>query len=69
MEIFGVSKYLSVPIAAVVVWLLIVKANYKSVERVFLVASAIFLAYIISGILARPVGRGREGVCYPQLPA
>src|SRR5512140_2997803 len=37
MEIFGVSKYVSVPIAAVVVWLLIVKANYKSVERIFLV--------------------------------
>ncbi len=54
MEIFGVSKYLSVPIAAVVVWLLIVKANYKTVERVFLAASAIFLAYIISGVLARP---------------
>ncbi len=54
MEIFGVSKYLSVPIAAMVVWLLIVKANYKWVERVFLAASAIFLAYIVSGILARP---------------
>ena len=54
MEIFGVSKYLSVPIAAVVVWLLIVKASYKWVERVFLAASAIFLAYIISGVLARP---------------
>jgi len=54
MEIFGVSKYLSVPIAAVIVWLLIVKANYKWVERVFLAASAIFLAYIVSGVLARP---------------
>ncbi len=54
MQIFGVSKYLSVPIAATVVWLLIVKANYKWVERVFLAASAIFLAYIISGVLARP---------------
>jgi Mn2+/Fe2+ NRAMP family transporter len=54
MEIFGVTKYFSVPIAAVVVWLLIVKANYKWVERVFLAASAIFLAYIVSGVLARP---------------
>ena len=54
MEIFGVSKYLSVPVAAVIVWLLIVKANYKWVERVFLAASAIFLAYIISGVMARP---------------
>lgn len=54
MEIFGVSKYLSVPVAAVIVWLLMVKGNYKTVERIFLVASAIYLAYIISGILARP---------------
>jgi Mn2+/Fe2+ NRAMP family transporter len=54
MEIFGVSKYLSVPLAAVVVWFLIVKANYKSVERVFLVASAIFLTYIASGVIANP---------------
>ena len=54
MEIFGVNKYISVPIAGVLVWLLMVKANYKTVERVFLVASAIYLAYVASGILARP---------------
>jgi Mn2+/Fe2+ NRAMP family transporter len=54
MEIFGVSKYISVPIAAVLVWLLIVKGNYKVVERVFLVASAIYLAYIASGVIANP---------------
>ena len=55
LEIFGVSKYIAVPIAAVLVWLLIVKANYKFVERIFLVASLIFLTYIISGVLAHPV--------------
>jgi Mn2+/Fe2+ NRAMP family transporter len=54
MEIFGVSKYISVPIAAVLVWVLIVKGSYKAVERVFLVASAIFLTYIASGVLANP---------------
>ena len=54
MEIFGVSKYLSVPVAAVIVWLMMVKGNYKTVERIFLVASALYLAYVISGILARP---------------
>jgi Mn2+/Fe2+ NRAMP family transporter len=54
MEIFGISKYLSVPVAAVVVWLLIVRANYKIVERVFLVASLLYLAYVASGIMARP---------------
>jgi Mn2+/Fe2+ NRAMP family transporter len=54
MEIFGVSKYISVPLAAIAVWLLIVKGSYKIVERVFLVASAIYLAYIASGVLAAP---------------
>jgi len=54
MEIFGISKYLSVPLAAVGVWLLVVMGNYKAVERVFLVASAIYLAYVASGIMARP---------------
>jgi Mn2+/Fe2+ NRAMP family transporter len=54
MEIFGISKYISVPIAAILVWILIVKADYKSVERVFLAASALYLAYVASGIMARP---------------
>ncbi len=54
LEIFGVSKYISVPIAAVGVWLLIVKGNYQRVERIFLVASAIYLTYVASGILAKP---------------
>jgi len=54
MEILGVSKYISVPIVAVLVWVLILKADYKVVERVFLVASAIYLAYVASGIMAKP---------------
>ena len=54
MEIFGVSKYVSVPMVAVGVWLLILKGNYKSVERVFLIASAFYLAYVASGILVNP---------------
>ena len=54
MEIFGVSKYVSVPIVAIGVWLLIVKGNYRSVERIFLVASALYLAYIASGLLVNP---------------
>ncbi len=54
MEIFGVDKLISVPLVALAVWVLIVKGSYKSVERIFLVASAIYLAYVASGILARP---------------
>jgi Mn2+/Fe2+ NRAMP family transporter len=54
MEIFGISKYVSVPLAALGVWLLVFKGNYKSTERIFLIASSIYLAYIISGMMAKP---------------
>jgi NRAMP (natural resistance-associated macrophage protein)-like metal ion transporter len=54
LELFGVSKYISVPIAAVFVWLLVVKGNYKNVEKVFLAASGFYICYIIAGSLAGP---------------
>lgn len=54
LQIFGVSKYISVPLAAVGVWLLVVKGDYDTVERVFLIASAVYLSYVASGLLARP---------------
>ena len=53
-EIFGISKYVFVPIGAVAVWLLVVKGTFRSVERVFLAASAFYISYIISGVLAHP---------------
>jgi NRAMP (natural resistance-associated macrophage protein)-like metal ion transporter len=54
MEIFGVSKYISVPIGAFFVWWLVVKGNYKSVEKAFLIACVFYLSYIVSGFLVRP---------------
>jgi len=53
-EIFGVSKYVFVPIGAIAVWLLVVRGTYRSVERIFLGASAFYLAYVVSGLLSRP---------------
>jgi Mn2+/Fe2+ NRAMP family transporter len=53
-EIFGISKYVLVPLGAVAVWILVVKGTFRSVERVFLGASAFYLSYVISGILAHP---------------
>ncbi len=54
LELFGVSKYLSVPIAAAVVWLLVVRGSYRNVEKVLLALSAVFVAYIISAFTAKP---------------
>jgi NRAMP (natural resistance-associated macrophage protein)-like metal ion transporter len=54
LEIFGVSKYLSVPLSAFFVWWLVVKGSYKSVEKVFLVACLFYISYIVSGFLVNP---------------
>ena len=54
MEIFGISKYISVPVGAFLVWWMVVKGNYKSVEKVFLVACVFYLSYIISGFMVHP---------------
>ena len=53
-ELFGISKYLLVPICALLVWWLIVKGTYKSVEKVFLAACVFYLAYVFSGFLSKP---------------
>ncbi len=53
-EIFGVSKYISVPIMAGLVWWLVVKGSYNRMEKIFLALCATFLSYVISGIIIGP---------------
>ena len=53
-ELFGVSRFVTVPMAAIVIWWLIVKGSYKKVERAFLLMSLVFLGYIVSAFLSRP---------------
>jgi Mn2+/Fe2+ NRAMP family transporter len=54
MEVFGVSKYISVPIVAVMVWILVVKGTYKIAERIFLIFSLSLLTYIVSALMGKP---------------
>jgi Mn2+/Fe2+ NRAMP family transporter len=54
LELFGISKYVVVPLAAFVVWAIVVHGTYSSVEKIFLSASLFYIAYIFSGVLARP---------------
>ena len=54
MQIFGISKYVSVPIAALLVWILVLKGNYRQVEVVFLVACAFYLTYLFSALFSHP---------------
>ncbi|MDP3035121.1 MAG: Nramp family divalent metal transporter, partial [Methanobacteriaceae archaeon] len=52
--IFGIPRVIALPLAALFVWLLVVKGTYKSVEKIFLLASALYISYIIAGFLAQP---------------
>jgi Mn2+/Fe2+ NRAMP family transporter len=53
-EVFSISRYISVPICAVLVWVLVVKGTYDSVEKIFLAASFLYVSYIISAVLLHP---------------
>jgi NRAMP (natural resistance-associated macrophage protein)-like metal ion transporter len=53
-ELFGVSRFVAVPLAAIAIWWLIVKGSYKKVERAFLLMSLVFLGYIVSAFLSKP---------------
>jgi Mn2+/Fe2+ NRAMP family transporter len=55
LEIFGIPRWVSVPIGAFVVWWIVVKGNYKTVEKIFLIACSVYLTYIVSALFAKPV--------------
>lgn len=57
LELFGISKYLSVPVSAFVVWLVVVKGNFKQVERFLIAISMVYLTYVFSGFMANPPWR------------
>jgi NRAMP (natural resistance-associated macrophage protein)-like metal ion transporter len=69
MQLFGVSKYISVPIAVALVWCLVVFGDYRKIEKIFLVLSFLYIAYIVTAILAKPDWAlvGREMVRIPSL--
>ena len=54
LQLFHIPKYVSVPVAAAIVWLLVVQGTYASVEKIFLVASGFYVCYIVAGVLAHP---------------
>jgi len=54
MHLFHVSKFISVPACATLVWFLVVKGNYKTTEKIFIVASLVYITYIFAGVLSQP---------------
>ncbi|KAA0079337.1 divalent metal cation transporter [Mycolicibacterium sp. P9-64] len=69
-ELFGINRYLSVPATALIVSLLVLRGNFHRIEHLLLLLSTVFLAYIASGILAKPDwGAAMEGLVIPTMPA
>lgn len=67
-ELFGISRYILVPFVAIFVWLLIVKLNYKRLEKLFFVLIVFFFAYIISAFIAKPDwGNALKHLVIPQI--
>ena len=67
-EIFGMSKYLAVPLSAFAVWIILYKGSFKTTQKIFLAFSTLFLAYIINGFLAKPdFGGAMKALITPQI--
>jgi NRAMP (natural resistance-associated macrophage protein)-like metal ion transporter len=54
LHLFHVTKFISVPVCATMVWFLVVKGSYKSTEKIFLIASLVYISYIFAGVLSQP---------------
>src|SRR5579863_6696691 len=54
LHLFHVTKFISVPLCAALVWFMVVKGSYKSTEKIFLIASSVYIAYIFAGVLSQP---------------
>jgi len=68
MDVFGVNKFISVPLSAFLVWWMVVKGTYRFVEKAFLVACVFYISYIITGIIVKPDwGHVFEQFAHPQL--
>ncbi len=68
LEIFGISRYVSVPLAGFFAWYLIVKGTYKTVEKIFLFGCFLYITYVISGFMAKPAwGIALKNIAIPTL--
>ena len=68
MEIFGITKYISVPVVSIMVWFLVVKGTYKIAERIFLVFSASLLTYVVSALMSKPEwGEIGSAIIHPRM--
>src|SRR3954463_2639392 len=69
LELFGWSRYVVVPLAAAIVWVMVVRGTYDSIEKIFLAASAFYVCYIIAGVLAHPDWKAAAVATFSRPPA
>jgi NRAMP (natural resistance-associated macrophage protein)-like metal ion transporter len=70
MGVFGVSKYIAVPLGAALVWTIVVRGRYKPLERMLILFSLIYFTYPVSAILAKPDWKlALEDTLIPHLPS
>jgi len=68
MGVFGVSKYLTVPIVAFIIWILVVKGTYRSAEKIFLIFSVCLLTYVVSALMGHPHwGEIGQSIVHPKV--
>ena len=68
-SLFGISKYLTVPAAAILVSFLVLRGSFARVEKVFFILASVFIAYVIAGFMAKPDwAAAAEGLFVPSMP-
>jgi len=68
LQLFGITKYISVPLIGAGIWWLVVKGTYKRVEKIFLIASLVYISYFLAAILAHPDwGEVGKGIVIPSM--
>ena len=68
-NLFGISKYVTVPLAALIVSFLVLRGSFARVEKVFLLLASVFIAYVIAGFMAKPDwGAAAKGLLIPSMP-
>lgn len=66
LSLFGVSKFITIPICAIIIWFIVVKGNFKIVEKIFMFFAILYISYLLSVILAKPDWNEVGKACLPN---
>ncbi|MBQ0105648.1 MAG: divalent metal cation transporter, partial [Armatimonadetes bacterium] len=66
LSLFGISKFITIPICALIIWFIVVKGNFKIVEKIFMFFAVLYISYLLSVILAKPDWKEVAYFCLPN---